>query len=762
MYLNTIKNINLKNKSRSIVKTRTTKNPLRSYLKLRSTTLCNFLFTTGILSVGAGGVFDPAIAEEAEEVLEIEETVVTATRVATPATAIPNTITILDRKAISEQSIIADDIPSILERKVSGYGPSLQKLTGRGESLRGRNPLYVIDGIPQHNSLRDGQRDGHTIDTDFVDRIEVIHGSNAIQGIGATGGVVSMTTMTPAASGKWNSRMKIGLTTHDSGDSDALGYKGSYAGGRKFDEGVGVVVGVAINQRGLQNDANKLPVGMYGTQGDIMNSRSLDAFLKTTYDVRKSQKIQLMVNHFNLAKIGDFMPLNGDRANGVPTTTIATNPDIRARNVGDPTENTVTSISLDFSHSQLNNGRLVTQLYMNKFSALYEGGEYVNKNTGVGYFRKTVDGPPFLDQSEIQSDKAGAKTVYTWDGIEHLEPTVGLDLAIDNTRQVLARSGREWVPEMAMMSFAPFVQFAYRLNPKFRLVGGLRYENARISVDDYVTIAAAGSTPVSGGKPKYDTVLPNVGAVIDLHPKTSVHFSFAEGYTMPDIGRVLRGINGPGQDVDALLALDPIVTKNMEMGVNQRFGEVEVQGAYYRSNADFGALLKLNESNIFEVTRQKTEVQGVQLTVDVEVNEIMTAGLNYAWNKGEYDSDQNGEVDTDLDGYNIAPDRINIFAELDLKHGVSSLFQISSLLNRDFSGNADERHIKNGVSFTGYTTADLHLSKNTSLGKVSLAIANVFDKQYFRYFSQIEPNQGNNTYFAGRGRTLTLGLQREF
>ena len=27
-----------------------------------------------------------------------------------------------------------------------GFGPSLKKLTGRGESLRGRNPLYTING----------------------------------------------------------------------------------------------------------------------------------------------------------------------------------------------------------------------------------------------------------------------------------------------------------------------------------------------------------------------------------------------------------------------------------------------------------------------------------------------------------------------------------------------------------------------------------------------------------------------------------------
>ena len=95
------------------------------------------------------------------------------------------------------QSQIADDLASALSRTVPGFAPSSQKLAGRGETLRGRNPLYLIDGDPQHNAFRDGQRDGHSLVLAFVERIEVISGSNAIEGIGATGGVFN--TVTPRA-----------------------------------------------------------------------------------------------------------------------------------------------------------------------------------------------------------------------------------------------------------------------------------------------------------------------------------------------------------------------------------------------------------------------------------------------------------------------------------------------------------------------------------------------------------------------------------
>ena len=99
-----------------------------------------------------------------------------------------------------------------------GFAPSLKKLTGRGETLRGRNPLYAINGVPQHTALRDGERDGHTIDLDFVDRIEVIHGANAIQGIGATGGVVNMVTKSPSRDGRWTHDVKLSFGNGDTFD----------------------------------------------------------------------------------------------------------------------------------------------------------------------------------------------------------------------------------------------------------------------------------------------------------------------------------------------------------------------------------------------------------------------------------------------------------------------------------------------------------------------------------------------------------------
>ena len=178
-------------------------------------------YKMGLPCIALPWLCTPALAD-GDRNTELEEVIVSASRLQKPASALPNTVTIVDQVRIEQATLINSSLAGVLEQTVPGFGPSLDKLAGRGESLRGRNPLYLIDGVPQHNALRDGQRDGHTIDMDFVERIEVIHGSNAIQGIGATGGVINLVTKSPRADGGWTQDVKFSLSAPDRIESDGL------------------------------------------------------------------------------------------------------------------------------------------------------------------------------------------------------------------------------------------------------------------------------------------------------------------------------------------------------------------------------------------------------------------------------------------------------------------------------------------------------------------------------------------------------------
>lgn len=379
---------------------------------------------------------------------------------------------------------------------------------------------------------------------------------------------------------------------------------------------------MAYHKRDLFFDANGDPVGLYATQGDIMDSTSRNFFLKLGFEPDSDQRVQLMVNDFNLKGDGDYVPVAGDRTTGLLSGTESGDP---RPTRGDPVENDVTSISLDYSHKNLFSGTLRTQLFYQDFSALYQGGTF------GGFFRLTPAGSDFLDQSQIESEKVGVKFTYSIPDFitSGFQPTFGLDILKDESAQVLIQSGRKWVPEMELLSYAPFLQLDHTLFSRFYLTAGLRYEQVDLKVDDFTTIAAANSTFVAGGKPKFDEVLPNIGLSVDAGYGVKLYASYAEGFTMPDVGRVLRGINTPGLDVDTFIDLEPIITENTEIGLDYKFNRGSLHIAYYWSDAELGSRLDLNASNIFIVRREKTEIEGLEIMADYDFTNTLTAGFNY-------------------------------------------------------------------------------------------------------------------------------------
>ena len=676
-----------------------------------------------------------------------EDVIVTATRLDTPVSSIPNTVTIVDSGAIEGRTSVSDDLASLLEANVPGFAPSLKKMTGRGESFRGRNPLYAINGVPQHTPLRDGERDGHTIDLDFIERIEVIHGANAIQGIGATGGVINMVTKSPSRDGRFTQDVKLSFGNGDGFDDRGWSSKLSYLAGKRVGR-VDLLAGIALHKRGLFFDAEGQPIGLYPTQGDIMDSTSRGLYGKVGVDVTPSRRLEVSVNDFRLSRDGDFVSVPGDRATGRLTTTIEGDP---GPTVGDPALNDVTTVSVDYRDRRFFGGDASAQFYVQDYRARFEGGAFTT-------FALTVGGPAFLDQSAITTDKIGAKLTYAMRGVRlaGATPTVGLDLTQDRSAQILSRTNRVWVPETAFREAAPFVQLQRVLFDRVLVSGGARVEFAELRVDDYTTLPSSGSTFVGGGSPSFTEVLPNIGVVVPVGSGLSVYSSFSEGFTMPDVGRVLRAVNTAGLRVDTLVDIEPVVAGNLEIGADYTWRGARFHAAWYRSVSERGSLLERDAENIFHVRRQPTTIDGVDLVAEARLSDRWTAGANYAWIRGSFDSNGDGARDTGLDGLNIAPDRVNAYLLANGFGPLSGRLQVSTLRDRTFSGLA----APSGRDFDGYTTADLSLGLDTGHGLIRLGVENLLDKQHVVYFSQVDPAGGNDTFFAGPGRSFTISLQR--
>lgn len=676
----------------------------------------------------------------------IEELVVTANRTNKPITAIPNTVKILDRELLDKQLAMSTSLLDSLSFSVPSLTAAHQKMTSNGVTLRGRDPLYMADGIPQSTPLRNGRRDAFTIDPAFIDRIEVIYGANAIQGVGATGGVINYVTIDAPSDGQWLREFGVELTSDDF-ESNGMHYKATALTGKKFDN-TDFVLGVAYEVQDLYYDADGNPVAVDPIQGDIMDSHTWNVFAKLGRDIGAYQRIELTGNYFDLDGDGDYRVVAGDADAGIPASSEKGDGD------GDPPYNEATNLALTYTHDNLASGQLTLQTFYYDFYALYGGGTFATfQDPSIA-----PDGTLF-DQSALSSEKYGTKLTYVrentfWQG---LQLATGIDYLRDKTLQELVQTGRTWVPEMIYRGWAPFLQVEQLLlSERLRLSAGGRYENVELEVPDFTTIAGANNTFVEGDKPSFEKLLGNAGVVFDFTDNLTLFASYTEGFTMPDAGLILRGVSTPDQSVSDLVDLQPVIADNTEVGFNYHYNALEVAGSYFWSESDFGSRIKVVDG-IGHITRQKTEIEGLELSVNYNFGSGAATGLAYSKLNGRFDSDGDGSLDKDLDGRNIAPDRVNLYIDGLLPGHFSARLQYSVLLDRDFDGGLPQH------DFDGYELMDAMLAyRDPRLGNFTVGVENLLNKQYITYYSQTLTYVNDRTFFAGRGRTITLGWKKAF
>ncbi|MEH3048109.1 TonB-dependent receptor [Sphingomonas adhaesiva] len=720
------------------------------------------LMTPGLASPAAA---QAVVEAQHDAAAEGEDVVVTAARTVLPPNALPLTIDIIDKQTLDQQIAISGSITDAVAVLTPSFSPTRGKLSGAGETLRGRSPLYAINGIPQTTPLRDGSRDGFTIDGFFIDRVEVIYGSNALQGVGGTGGIVNQVTVGAPRQEGVSGRLLVQGTAADGFDASSLG--GKVAGLVQYKAGiVDVTVGASYERRGVFFDAQDRRIGINLTQGETQDSRAYDLFARIGVAVRDTGRLDLIANRYELNGDGDYIALAGNRVTGVPTSAV------RGDAPGKPAANRAEALSLSYTDSDVAGGNLTAQLFFNRTYDTF-GGEIAP----IATFQDPAIAPvgTLFDQSENRSRKLGARASYerAVPGIEALVATVGFDALWDRTEQRLIATDRIWVPPADFRSLAPFAQANLKLfDGVLRLAGGVRWENVTVRIDDYHTLASTtydgrnvatyGGVAVTGGEPGFDRLLVNYGAILEPVAGLRAYASYAQGFTMADIGRITRAVGTQGTNLSNFRAIDPVVSDNREVGVEVKRGPLDASATYFWSSSDNGQVLLALGNGIFQVQRQRVEIQGLEINLGVRTPiEGLRLSTGYAHLLGRYDSDTaapDGVVDTDLDGTNISPDRLNLAADL-ATGPLTMRVQTQFYLQRSFHGkaNPDQRN-----NFGGYDVTDAFVRYQTRFGGITLSAQNIFDAFYIDYNSDTRLPNDNLAFFAGRGRTFTLGWDMRF
>lgn len=697
----------------------------------------------------------PAFAQDSAPIDESttsgEAIVVTAARTILPPNALPLTIDVISKDSLDQQVAVAGSVIDAVANLTPSFSPTRQKLSGSGETLRGRSPLYAINGIPQSTPIRDGSRDGYTIDPFFLDRVELIYGSNALQGIGATGGVVNQVVVQAPREDGLSGRALVQGST---GNFENNSFGGKLGGLLSYRQGAfDVTGGVAYETRGLYYDGAGRRVGIDNTQGDVQDSKSLSFFARLGYDLSSTARIELFATRFNLEGNGDWVQVAGNRTTGLPTS--SRRGDIQ----GEAASNRVETVNLTLTDTDLGGGNLVFQAFFNRSRDIFGGDVSAT-------FQDASIAPigTLFDQSANRSRKLGARVSYERQLFNALNVTLGFDSMWDKTQQEMIATARYWVPPTTFRTLAPFGQANLKLfDGAVRLAGGARWENGQLKVDDFVTLASYNSARVSGGTRNFDDLLINGGVIFEPAQGIRAYASYAEGYSIADVGRILRSVNGRTQPNFRIedVNVTPVISNNREVGIEIKRGPLDASASYFWSTSKDGGLLVMNSAGVYDVQRQRIEIQGFEINLAVELPvDGLKLGTGYAHLSGRTDSNKDDKVDIDLDGANISPDRVNFWASYN-SGPVSARVQAGLYLDRKFDG------APANTAFSGYTLTDAVLRYDLRrLGGITLAASNLFDVDYVTYNSQTirsaVPLTDNARFFTGRGRTVTLGWDYRF
>jgi iron complex outermembrane receptor protein len=691
---------------------------------------------------------------------QITEVIVTGTRVPKAVDKIPGAITVISEEQLAQTQAVTMDATAVLSRTVPGYSESSQAMSNTGENLRGRIALRLFDGVPQGSPLREGTRNGTFTDMGIVERIEVINGPSASEGVGAAGGIINYISRSPRVEGT-----EVELTTRYSSqfENDGDDWKVGATLTHKQDT-FDLLAAASFVDRGMTYDGNGRAIGL-NTSGSVADSESKNLFVKggMNFGPNDSQRLQLSISRFNITGKGNYLLVDGDRTTGVPNTSV------RGRPLGSKTEfNDFNQENLTYTHSEFLSGALTLNAYHADQQMRFVAEDGADRQDPLIAPLGTL-----IDQSEIHTEKKGLRTGWARPNIftvEGLEMNVGIDWVEDTAEQKLALTNRVWVPPMEYTSIAPYAQFSYDIGP-VTLAAGVRREDGELKVDDYVTTWFRDRRPVDGGTLSYQENLPNAGVVWRVAPGWSTFASYSKGFTLPNVGIPLRNVqcshdtpegtqpdgcpNDPRQSVAGILDLQPIVVDNTEVGFNWRGSRASIGASYYESNSDFGVSLAVDPvSEDFIMLRRPVEIKGYEFTSEFKITDALKATALYSHTEGKTRSTDTGPLNREMGINDISPDKVGTSLTWQFADAGDVTVSSTSYIGRDLNeGRAGEEHT------SGYTLFDLGANHQIGKGLLTLGVENVTDKFYILTWSQVP---GFRNYWSGRGRVTSLTYSMKF
>ncbi|MEM8987725.1 MAG: TonB-dependent receptor [Pseudomonadota bacterium] len=703
--------------------------------------------------------------------------VVTATRRAQKINEIARSVIVIDPEALEVNLAKTSNVADILGLAVPGFGAPTQNDLIRTNTLRGREPQYLIDGVPLDFNGGSAFRTSPLtkFDPETLGQIEVLYGPTSIYGAGAAGGVIQFFTR-EAADKPIEAELRHQIQFYPGApqplDESSLSWKSS-----------GLISGTIENFDYVAQVSFDAQNAQFDGEGNISGPTyfgfydTTNYFLKAGYDITPTQRLQAV---YNLTELEE-----DDR-----TLEFLANDSGEAIAVFDEGGNTITYnenepsdekqfFTIRYDH---------TDLFGGAFSAVY----YNRKDELISPFIDLrlaqlvfiAEQPEFPDNYQTLQvfEGSGFRVQYSRDVGERFSFIVGADYDEQEINQtsfvyqlppdfsdtlILGPVIEDlfFTRPVDLETFGVFVQGDFEVTDKLRLTAGLRYEEPDFSIEGGITTfeqTYINGTRVSrlGAKGSSDGFAYNIGFTYDVTTQFTAYANFAQAVELPSLISLGRLLPVEGQ-IQGDEAIEPQIIDNYEAGFRGAFGPVNYSFAAFFSESEFGETFQFDADGFGEYLRAPEEIYGLEIAADWEVTDSFNLSSAFSWSEGEFDADGDGPGGfAAISSLEIQPWKATIFGDYQFNDKTSANFQLLAIGDRDSA-------LEDGTDtfeIEGYYLLDAGLVQEVPFGVVSLQVTNLLDRQYLTPASQTYRSSAffNSRVNPAPGRAITIAYQATF
>ncbi|MCY1285979.1 Ferric aerobactin receptor [compost metagenome] len=708
-----------------------------------------------------GEAATPSVSSADATPVELAPMEITSSRTSSALVPQARQVNVIEREQLEQLRQGSDNLATLLAKSIPGMSDSSRTITDYGQTLRGRTMLILVDGVPL-NTNRDSSRNLANVDPALIERVEVIHGSNAIYGAGATGGIINITTR-PAGGETRAETTLTGSSSLTQLDNDSLGGELQHhlAGSQGQ---VDYALDLGARHIGGAFDANGHRIAPEPSQGDLFDSNTYNIGGKLGLRLDEDQRIQLALNHLDARQDSDYT--SDPSVAALPPGSVPARP-LSGLELDEQNQIKSTIANLEYSHQDLLGSKLSAQLYYRDYFTRFTPFDA----RGVATRGRNVD--QVMQNSEVFGSRLtlrtplGEDTELVWGGDLNRERS-NMPLDIFDPALYDASGGRvfekigelTYMPDLTTVSTGVFAQLQHRFDDQWSIDGGLRYEYATAEFDDFIPLSEinnANPVTVQGGKVRYDDVLSNIGVTFSPVAGQEIYAAFSQGFQLPDIGVQIRNARR-GFDIDSS-DLEPVKTNNYELGWRGVLGEQTLASlALFYTTSKLGDVQSFNNGLI--LTRTKERVYGIEGSADwLTFDEVWGAGGTFTWMKGR-EQPENGDWQ-DMTGFRIPPLKLTAYVQFKPSSDWSNRLQATYFASEDYRLNGQTSFGRRDVD--SYTTVDVVSDYRLSdTDKVSAGIQNLFNRDYYPLYSQLMRNNNNTSHLPAPGTVLTVSYSHQW